>query len=532
VDRIETGARRPGLSRTVRLSLVLIGFLALVAILYTAGLHAFPGDSDGATAVLEGQSMSGGNLALDHWWLSMDSFWTVDALFYTAAVPIFGVSRLLLYLVPAVIAALVIVVGAVLARGSRRGLAAALALGTTIALLALPNPVLAMFILRGPLHVGTMLWCLLAFAILQRARPRWGCVLVAVIFAAGILGDLQTVPLGIAPAFGAGVIAMVRRRSWRAGWPAIAASLGGLMLAYAARKVAVAIGTFSIGRANDRATTHQILLNVGHLPSWGAQIFGVGNGANGRAGVPVLLASMRIFGLLLVLVAIGWALTRAISGMIAGSGDDDSRLEDLLLLACLGDLCFYLTLTTTTTDPAYIRYLSPIVVFGAILAGRFVGHVVSQGRPQWSAHRRTRRAGGTLVTLVLASWVAGFAITASGATPPATSEDLIASLQSRGLTQGLGDYWSASVTTVTSKDQIRVRPVIASEDDGHLIVYRRQASADWYRDQSFNFLVFDESVPWGNVTTATVTATFGSPVESYRVGIYRVMVFSSPITVS
>ncbi|MCW2540451.1 MAG: putative rane protein [Frankiales bacterium] len=531
MDRIETGVGRPPVSHTVRVAvaaLAVLGFLALVAILYAAGLHAFPGDSDGATAVLEGQSMSGGNFGLDGWWLSMDSFWTVDALFYTAAVPVLGVSRVLLYLVPAVIAALVIVLGAGLARGSSRGRAGVLAMGTTIALLALPNPVLAMFILRGPLHVGTMLWCLLAFAILQRARPRWGCVLAAVIFAAGILGDLQTVPLGIAPAVGAGVIAMLRRRSWRAGGPAIASAVGGLVLAYAVRKVAVAIGTFSIGRANERASGHQILQNIAHLPSWSAQIFGVGNGENGRAGVPVVLASLRIIGLLVVLVAIGWALTRTIRGMVRGLDDDGSRLDDLLLLACLGDLCFYLALTTTSTDPAYIRYLSPVVVFGAILAGRLVGRSL----PRWSAHARTIRIAGVVAALVLASWVAGFAITASGATPPATSKDLIASLQSRGLTQGLGDYWSASITTVTSKDQIRVRPVIASQQDGQLIIYRRQASADWYRGQSFNFLVFDEAVPWGNVTTATATQTFGSPAESYRVGIYRVMVFSSPITVS
>ena len=53
-----------------------------MAIFYVSARHSFAGDSDGATVVLQGQAMGTGNLTLHGWALSLDSFWTVDAVVY------------------------------------------------------------------------------------------------------------------------------------------------------------------------------------------------------------------------------------------------------------------------------------------------------------------------------------------------------------------------------------------------------------------------------------------------------------------
>jgi hypothetical protein len=42
----------------------------LIGLLYSAAVHSLPMNSDGATVVLEGKAMSGGNLLLNHWGLS------------------------------------------------------------------------------------------------------------------------------------------------------------------------------------------------------------------------------------------------------------------------------------------------------------------------------------------------------------------------------------------------------------------------------------------------------------------------------
>src|SRR5580704_13729438 len=56
-----------------------------LALLERASQHAFLGNSDGATVVLEGQSMSHGNAVLGGWDLSLDSFWSLDVVFYALA---------------------------------------------------------------------------------------------------------------------------------------------------------------------------------------------------------------------------------------------------------------------------------------------------------------------------------------------------------------------------------------------------------------------------------------------------------------
>ena len=87
-----------------------------------------------------------------------------------------GVRGTLLFLVPAMIAACVVVVSVLLARDGRRGFAGLAAATTVVVVLGLPNHVLANVFLRGPLHVGTALLCLCAFAGLRSGRFGWGWV--------------------------------------------------------------------------------------------------------------------------------------------------------------------------------------------------------------------------------------------------------------------------------------------------------------------------------------------------------------------
>jgi hypothetical protein len=508
----------------------LVGFAALVLLLYSASCHAFIGNSDGATVVLEGQSMSTGNLLLHHWALSLDSFWIIDAPFYMVAVLIAGVRPLLLHLVPAVIAATVVVTGSLLARQGRRGVPGIAAVATVVALLGFPSHVLSVFLLQGPLHVGTVLWCLLAFAGLRHGRLGWGWVAAVLLFAASALGDLQMVALGMVPALIGGVLAMMRRRHWRSGITTAIAPVVGLLLAGTVRLVANALGTFTVARPNPIAPPSQILPNMGRVATWGAHMLGLGGGVFGDGAVPALLEAVHALGVVAVVAGVLVAAIGLIRGVRPGhrlpvDPSEGWRLDDLLVVGFVADLVVFVVLTTGN-DANFSRYLTGAVVFAAVLAGRALGQMFDAVESS-----RIARGCGILGLGVLAAFGAGVAFNVTAAVPDAPYQALGQFLESHHLDRGIGDYWSASITTVATSGSVAVRPVVADPAD-HLVRYERQSTAAWYVGQSFQFLVYDTALPWGGVTSASAAATFGPIAHTYSVGPYRVLVWGHRLSVS
>jgi len=507
----------------------LVAFTALVALLCALSLHNVVGDSDGATVVLEGQSMTGGNALLHGWALSLDSFWTIDALFYMLVEFVTGVRDILLYLVPALIAAMVIFVGAWLARDSRRGAAGVLAAATVVALLAFPSHVLSTFLLRGPLHVGTVLWCLLAFAGLRSGRLGWGWAVAVGALAAGALGDFQMIALGIAPACAAGMVAMLRTRSRRSGLPTVSAAVVSLIVTWVVRELANVAGTFAVATSHPTASASGIVTNMERVATWGAEMLGVGNGGFTNGGVPAALQAVHVVGLVAVVAGIAVATRSLVLGVIRGhptppTPESAWRLDDLLVMALLADILVFVVLTSSN-DPQFMRYLTAAVIFGAVLAGRMMGRLASA-----VVSARRRRVGRALfVTVLVALLVAlGFNVTSPAPARPYTQ--LGQFLEAHHLRHGMGDYWSASVTTVTTGDSVMIRPVITTPE-GKVVRYQRQSTSSWYMDQPFAFLVYDTSRPWGGVDSATASATFGPVAHTYAVGTYRVLVWGRSVGV-
>ncbi len=514
--------------RLVRPALVVVGAVLVVAVLYAAAQHAFAGDSDGATVVLEGQAMGAGHVLLHGWSLSLDSFWSIDALFYMFVGLITGLHAFALYLVPAAIAALVIVVGGALAADGRRSLSAAAAAATVVALLGLPSHTLSLFFLRGPLHVGTALWCLIAFAGLRSGRIGRGWVVAVVFLAAGILGDFQMVALGVVPVVAAGMIAGLRTRNWRAGRASISAGAVALVLAAIVREIANAVGTYSVGTSHPTASLSQMFANVGHIGTWGAALLGVGNGPFRGGTVPAALQDVHVVGLVVVLCAAATAGAALVRGAWRGPkkqigsksevGSQPWRLDDLLVLALVSDLVVFIDLTSTN-DPDFIRYLTAAVIFGAVLGGRWIGRISAQmATMRW---RRSAWAGGLAV---IAAFAVALGCTISAPRPAGGFDRLGAFLQAHHLDHGIGDYWSASITTVATAGTVTVRPVITTPA-GKVVRYDRQSTSSWYSGRTFEFLVYDTARPWGGIQSATATATFGTPAHTYAVGSYRVLVW-------
>jgi len=500
------------------------GFALLVVLLYVTALHASLPDSDGATVVLQGQVMSAGNLTLHGWGLSLDPFWTVDALFYTVIERFTGMQPYLLYLVPAIIAALVIIVGAALARGRRRGLAGVAAAVTVVALLALPSHALGAFFLRGPLHVGTALWCLIAFAGLRSGRFGWGWAIAVVFFAIGTLGDVETVVFGLLPAIAAGLVAMARTRRRRAGLPEVSAAGLAVVGAWLIREAAVFVGTYSIKTGHPRSTLAQMPGNVKYLVPWFANMLGVGNGS----GVAWPVQVVHVVGLAVVLAGVAAALVALVRGVVKGTpaepgGAEPWRLDDLLVLAFFADLVVFIGLTLGNF-PDFMRELTVAVIFGAVLAGRWVGRLADA-----VSSPRLRRGGVIAGLAVIAVFAAGLGLNIAAPRPVRTYDQLARFLAAHHLTQGLGDYWSSSIVTVTTGGTIAVRPVFYKQ--GLMIRYHRQSSGIWYTGQTFQFLVYNPATPWQGVDAANAATAYGPIAHTYDVGTYRVLVWNQPIRV-
>lgn len=554
-----------------RALLVVGSTIALVALYTVASLHAFTGNSDGATVVLEGKSLIDGNLLLHGWDLSLDSFWTVDGPAYAFAVAVVGVREILVHVVPATIAAVVVLMAALMGRDGRRGGAAMAGVVTVGALLVFPTHTMAMWFLQGPLHMGTLLLALAAFWALRTGEFGWRWMVAVVLIVAGMNGDLLIVAYAVVPILLAGIVAMARCRSWRAGLPNATAAIVGGGIGEGLSRAFVLAGGYTIARPNPSATVAQMVANVRDLFSYGADLIGAQRGPYGNGGVPSALQDVHVAAAALLTVCLLVAVVRLADGVLSGkqrsrrdnirsrpardarpagpadascgdqrtvtrsaSGEhlrwyqsepDQWRLDDMLTIACFGPPCTYVVLAFQN-NPTFIRYLTATVVLAAIVAARVVAR-------QWSAHRRHQvaRSSAVVGVAVAACFAAGFGFTLDAPMPSDPEVQLAAWLSAHHLRDGVGAYWSASATTVASDGAIKIRPVVAGPT-GRLERYLRQSSAAWYGAQPFTFLVYQPSAPWGGVDSASAVATWGQPSASYTVGAYDVLVWPDTFNVS
>ncbi|MCU1492580.1 MAG: hypothetical protein JWO62_344 [Acidimicrobiaceae bacterium] len=507
-----------------------LAFVGLVAMLFAASVRAVPGNSDGATVILEGQAIGAGHLTLHGWFLSFDSFWGSDALVYAVAVLFTGVRAALLNVVPALLGALVVVVGVHLARDDRRAAPAWAGAVTVLALLGLPSYALSVFFLQGPLHVGTALWCLVAFALLQRPEVRWRWAVAVVLLAAAADGDLQAIAFGIAPVLVGGLLAMARRRDWRAGFGAVSAVAASVALAFVVREVAKVIGTFVVNKSNPIATHTQMGANISLAFEYSAKMLGFGSAGFGSGGMPGVLAGVHVVGVVLVAAGVLVALVDLVRGAATGSsrGEDARnrwRLDDVLVLAVLADLAVFVVLTPAT-NVSYARYLTAAVVFAVVLAGRLVARIVAALPSGWPARLAT-----TAGVAAAACFAAGFGYNLAQPVKQQPAAQLGQYLLSHHLRVGIGDYWSSSIVTVETHEDVQVRPVTALPA-GRIVSYTRNSSRTWYSGKSFQFLVFNAALPFGDVDAATARATFGPPAHTYATDGYLVLVWSHRITVA
>jgi len=262
-----------------------------------------------------------------------------------------------------------------------------------------------------------------------------------------------------------------------------------------------------------------MVVDLKYLVVWFANMLGVGSGS----GVAVPVQVVHVVGLAAVLAGVAAAVVALVHGVVKGTpakpgGAEPWRLDDLLVLAFFADLAVFL-IVTVSNDLGFLRELTAAVIFGAVLAGRWVGRLADA-----VSSPRLRRDGVIAGLAVIAVFAAGLGLNIAAPRPVRNYDQLARFLEAHHLRRGIGDFWSSSTITVITSGAVEVRPVFGRVSL-RLEASPRQATSAWYTGKSFRFLVYDTARPWQRVDWASAMVTFGPVAHTYIVGSYRVLVW-------
>jgi hypothetical protein len=500
-----------------------------------------PLNSDEVQSFLAAQSMLHGNVLLTGWHLSVDNFTfddTIPLVFlegtfgtHIAEIPVFGVIVHMLILALACIASL---------RRAAPARSRAISLAMIVLLLGVPPSGVYLPMLFPGLHGTGLLLSLAALLCLARlARPggtrrRW---ITAGFFAAAVPA-IASDPFTLIYAFFPALLVL--------GWSCLAVP----EFAAPATRFGLVAGTICLGLAIPRAiswaggfhmepTLSFRFARPDQLPG---NAFHLVSGFLNEAGANLVGRNLRSLGTLTSGARFaGWicgtlAVRRSI---LAGSPGAGITLDRLLLAgftvlatACLTSRMFANAMggTPMIGTQESTRYLTPLLVFGGILAARAMPSALAA-----LPAPRLRHAAFAALLACAAGLLIGHEITANrlfrsepwiAANPQA---EISRFLLSQGLTCGVANFWDSNIVTALSDGHVTIRAV-AGPPRGPLHPFLWLSDESWYahlkRPQFALWRTGTED--WLHVTADTIRATYGEPARVEQFSGYSVAVFAAP----
>jgi hypothetical protein len=512
--------------------------------------QTFPTNSDGAGNALQAWQMLHGNPLLRGWVLSDVSFYTTELPQYMLVELATGLNANVIHVAAGMTYALALVAAAALATGRARGWAAVIGGCIAAAIMLDPQSGDAIgVLLSSPDHIGTSVPMMLAWLILDRARPGWRSALAVslVLGLAGVADSLVTyaaiAPLVLVVAIRLGHALLTDRSTSRRGILAgrryeIGLAVGAVVATIAARvalRLIAALGGFSSpAPVASVASIHVILSH--NLPV-------VGRGLLMLFGADLLDYPV---GLVLVLHLVSVALVLVAVAVTAWHFLADLDLVAQLLLAgIVVNLAVFIVSSNVSWLPT-MREVDVVLPFGAALAGRQLGPRLADalGRAPELAGRgsgptgrgsgRSRAAAAGLVValgLVGVGYAAGLVRQLTPRVPVSSQQRLADWLVARHLDNGLAGYWQAAVIAPMSDGSVQVRQIDVDYrlKPNKLVRGVREDWAGWYDPtaETADFVVLApgaDSYP-GFTDRAAVIATFGRPAETYHFDRYTILVW-------
>jgi len=471
-----------------------------------------------------------GNLLL-HGWITGDvTYYTTEVPEYMLVELVHGLNADAVHIAAALTYTLAMLLVALLAMGKTTGREAVARAVIAAGIMIAPQLDAGTYaLLNSPDHLGTSVPVLLAWLIVDRARPRWYVpVAVGLILAWAQIADLlvlyvAVVPLAIVCAFRA-----LRAKVWQPqpqpqplasqryeialAVAAVVAGVAGL----AAPHVLQAIG----GEIQVQPVTQLSPLNVifwhnlrvtgiSLLVLAGANFIGVHQAV--RSGFEILHLAGAALGACAIAVA-AWRFPR-----------DRDLVSQLLLAGIVLNLVAF-AVGTHAVEITYTREITPVLPFAAALAGRVL------------ARRLLAMRLTPVLIAVLCGYLAGLGFAIRQPVVPAQNARLTSWLETHHLHYGLSGYWAANAVTLTSGERVKVRSL--DRAGATLRATRQLVNTEWYDPsrESANFVVVYDghagTQPFAGFTgvvgfpdTKEVIATFGTPARTYRYGQYTIFVW-------
>jgi hypothetical protein len=519
------------LSRAARRRQVTAAGLALAAaalfFCYWRQSQAVPLSSDGSSNVLQAWDMLHGNLLLRNWWVSDVSFYTTELPQYMLIETLGRLGPWVVHAAAAMTFTLLVLLAAILAKGSARGAAGWARALLTAGLMVSPQLSATSILLLSPDHTGTAVPLLVIWLLIERAKPRWYVpVLVCLLFTVTTVGDSVILLTGIVPLVlvgtGRALAGLIRRGKrhaviWYELSLAGAAAVAGVAGSFGPRLMA-ALGGYRqspVGADTDLSQLqHGSLVTLqGFLELFGANFFDTSIPV-ARPAFEVVFIAVHLAGVILVVWALGVALAR-----IFRPGE---LLVPVFAVAVVANLAAYM-ISTHAQDLLGAREMAAVLPLGAVLAGRVLGDRIA-------AWTRAARAWFVPALSVLAvSYLAALGFNAAQAAVPAQNQPLASWLAAHGLTRGLASYWQANSTTVASGGRVVVSAVLPDAGD-YLVPYLWESDLAAYDPARYyaNFVVVDGPSAWPGMQQSA-QLTFGRPALSYHADGYTILVWNTNV---
>jgi hypothetical protein len=503
---------------------VLAAFAAYLRLASTRAVN-----SDGASQALQAWDMVHGNLLLSGWKTSDVSFYTTELPQYMLVELVRGFNQNAVHVAAAMTYTLVVLFAALVAKGTATGREAIARVALAVGIVLAPQLDSGTNVLvSSPDHIGTSVPLLLAWLIIDRARPRWWVpVVVSLLLAWALVADsivllAGVIPLALVCAFrvarsgqrfagGIGGLGRGRYEIALGGGALIAVAVArvatlviGALGGYTARPLGTQLASLGVIEGHNLPIAAQALLL---LP--GADFLGL------PAGASTDFVVLHLAGVALAAAGIGLAAWRF--------GRREADLVSQLLLAGIVVNFVVFVVTTYVYDLAAAREIAPMLPFSAALAGRQLGPALAG--PALAGWRWARRVAVPALGLVLAGYLAGFGLELTTPSAPPQAAPLTAWLSSHPIGTGLSGYWEASVVTLTSGGRVAVRPVLLDGD--RVIADSAEVKTGWFdpAGSAADFVVlFPGSHAYPGFTDRrAVLATFGKPARTYHVGRYTIL---------
>jgi len=475
-------------------------------------------NSDGASQALQAWDMLHGNLLLHGWGLTDVSFYTTELPQYMLLELIRGLTADVVHLAAAMTYTLVVVLAALLAKGTATGRAAAARVLVTAGIMLAPQlgggtDVL----LSSPDHIGTTVPVLVVWLVLDRARPRWyvpvvaGLVLGWATVADALVLYIGVLPLAVVCAVRVFRATVLQKQPVKSQWYPLALGAGALAGGVAgqlALRLIESHGGFGTWAPIARLAPPDALLHHVRVAAEGLLLLG-GADPLGRpvtAGTAVLL--LHLVGVVLAGSAVVFAVWRFLRGC--------DLVDQVLVSAVVLNLAAYVV-STQASAVIFTREIAAVLPFSAVLAGRLL------------AERLVAARLAPIMLLVGAGYLGGLAYNVAQPSVPAQNQQLTSWLADHHLRTGLSGYWEANVVTLTSGDTVQIRQVWAV--GGRVVPYHTEYRTAWYdpHQSSANFVVLApvSAIGYPGFTNkSAVLATFGPPAHVYHTGQYEILVWN------